>query len=427
MKPARTNHQQGRLFEQRLSDLLNPNHELCLLAGFIKWDLLEDELGNLFEKEAGTPAKPVRLMVGLMLLQHMYRLSDEGAVNRWVENPYWQLFCGYDYLQWKFPIHPTTLTKWRKRMGANGMERLLSSIIDAAQSIGAVNEASFKKVIVDTTVAPKAIAYPTDAKLYLKSMRQLVRFAKMEGISLRQTYERLGPKAYTRASRLFHSKKNKKALREVRKLKTYCGRLFREVLRAVGQNPQLQKRVEPVLFVIGQILLQDQEGYDKVYSLHEPHVECISKGKAHKKYEFGCKASITVTHREGLVIGMQALHGNPYDGHTLAGALEQAERLSDRKIEEAYVDKGYKGHGVTTWDIRLSGSKRSWTFRELKDLKRRQAIEPHIGHMKSDGKLGRNFLKGMLGDLVHVLLCGIGHNMRYLCNFFRSQPQPNPV
>lgn len=427
MKPKRTNHRQGRLFEQRLSEILNPNHELCILSALIKWDVMEKEFCSLFEQGEGSPAKPVRLMVGMMILQHMYGLSDEGVVAKWVENPYWQLFCGYDYLQWQFPIHPTTLTRWRQRMGPRGLEKILAILIDTARCSGAVSEASLKKVIVDTTVSPKAIAYPSDAQLYLKSLKRLVAFAKKEGILLRQTYERLAPKACRNAGKLFHSKKSKLAHKEVKKLKNYCGRVYREVLYAVEQDPKLQERVQPVFFVIGEILTQTVNSKEKVYSLHEPRVECIAKGKAHKKYEFGCKTSITITHKEGFVIGMQGLHGNPFDGHTLADALKQAEQITGQKIEQAYVDKGYKGHGVQSCKIEASGSKKKRSSRQLKDLKRRQSIEPHIGHMKSEGKLGRNFLKGLLGDELHALLCGIGHNMRLLANFIKGQASPCAV
>lgn len=422
MKPAITNHRQGRLFEQRLSDLLNPHHELCLLASMIKWDVLERQFSSLFDQEEGRCAKPVRLVAGLMILQHMYRLSDEGVVARWVENPYWQLLCGFDYLQWQFPIHPTTLTKWRKKMGEDGAAKILTLIIDTAKAAGTVKKSSFKKVIVDTTVACKAVAFPTDAPLYLKSLKKLVMFARSEKISLRQTYDRLAPRVHRNANQLFHRRRHKQALKEVKRLRGYCGRVFREILRACEENTDLQKRVKPIFFIIGQILLSGQEeGIEKVYSLHEPHVECIAKGKAHKKYEFGCKASFVVTHREGFVIGAQALHGNPYDGHTLQQALAQAETNSHEKIEQAYVDKGYKGHGVTDCAVICSGSKKRLNWRQWRDMKRRQAIEPHIGHMKSDGKLGRNHLRGKFGDKLHTLLCAIGHNARLICNFLNRQ------
>jgi transposase, IS5 family len=427
MKPRRIDHSQGRLFEQRLSDQLNPHHELCMLASMIKWDILEKEFSPLFDANDGRGAKPVRLIAGLMILQHMYGLSDEGVVARWVENPYWQLFCGYDYLQWEFPIHPTTLTRWRQRLGEGGVEKVLTVIIDTAHAVGMVDNSSFKKVIVDTTVACKAISYPTDVNLCLSSLRRLVKFARSENIELRQTYEILGPRVHRRANQLFRQRKHKLAMKEVKRLKGYCGRVYREILRAVSSNPDLEKRIKPVFFLVGQLLLQGQEGVEKIYSLHEPHVECISKGKVHKKYEFGCKASIVVTHREGLVIGAQAIHGNPYDGHTLKKALEQAQTLSKQKISQAFVDKGYRGHGIKDCEVMCSASKKRWSRRQWRDMKRRQAIEPHIGHMKSDGKLDRNHLTGIIGDKLHVLLCAIGHNVRLICNYLRRRMDPYPV
>lgn len=425
MLPKRTNHRQGRLFEQRLSDQLNPKNELALLASYIKWEALEKEFAPFFDNDDGKPAKPVRLITGLMILQHMYKLSDEAVVARWVENPYWQLFCGYDYLQWEFPLHPTTLTKWRQRLGEDGLSKVLCIVIETARSMGAINVSSCKKVIVDTTVAPKAVAYPTDAKHYLSSLKKLVEFAKSEKIHLRQTYERLAPKIYRRANSLFHARKHKMAHKEVQKLKTYCGRVFRAILRASAENLELEKRIKPVFFVIGQILMGGTDGIDKVYSLHEPDVECIAKGKVHKKYEFGCKASFVVTHKEGFILGSKALHGNPFDGHTLKEAIDQAEQLSGTKISQVYVDKGYRGHGVTDCQVISSNSKRKLNWRQRRALKRRQSIEPHIGHMKTDGKLARNHLGKILGDQVHVLLCGIGHNIRMLCNFLRAQAYPS--
>jgi len=421
MKPRRINHRQGRLFEQRLSDQLNPNHELCILSEVINWDLLENEFTLLFDDEKGKAAKPVRLIVGIMLLQHMYGLSDAAVVMNWTDNPYWQLFCGYDYFQWEFPIHPTTLTKWRQRLGEGGVEKILGLLIEGAMKVGVISKSSLKKVIVDTTVMPKAIDYPTDAKLFCRALKRLVDFAKKENIVLRQTYVRLAPKILKRISRLFHGRKSKQAMKEVKRLKGYCGRVFREILRFISENDGLEKRAAPVMSLIGRLLMQTKESENKIYSLHEPHVECISKGKVNKKYEFGCKVSLTVTHKEGFVVGAQAIHGNPYDGHTLRQALEQTKRLSGKEVEQAFVDKGYKGHGIKYCDVRMPGSKRKWNWRQIRDLKRRQAIEPHIGHMKAEGKLGRNFLKGVLGDKVHAILCGVGHNMRLLCNFIRQR------
>ena len=398
MKPAKTNHQQGRLFEQRLSDQLNPKNELLTLERLINWNALEDEFELLFAKESGAPAKPVRLIVGIMLLQQMYGISDESVVHQWVENPYWQLFCGYDYLQWKFPIHPTTLSKWRQRIGCEGAEKILEILIDTALESGAVKKSSLEKVIVDTTVMPKAITFPTDTKLYLRAMKELVGFAEKNQIVLRQKYMRIAPKVCRRVSKYQHCRRYGKARKERNRLKTYLGRLLRDILRKIDGDEKLKKRAAPVISLIGRIYLQERDDKKKVYSFHEPHVECISKGKAHKKYEFGCKASIVVTHKECLVLSAQALHGTPYDGHTLIGALKSAEKNAKTKIRKAFVDKGYRGHVVKECQIEISRSNKKMHWRKKKELNRRQAIEPIIGHMKKDGKMGVNYLKGVLGD-----------------------------
>lgn len=420
MNPKTTNHSQSRLFEARLSEQLNPNHELLAMSRLLNWEVLEQNFADKFVAEFGAPAKPVRLVIGIMILQHMYSLSDEGVVESWVENPYWQHFCGYDYLQWKFPIHPTTLTKWRKRIGVEGMEKVLSSLVDSALRVGLTTKKSLAKAIVDTTVMPKAIAYPTDSRLYLKGINELVRFAKSHNIQLRQTYNKLAPRASRMAGRYLHARKLKKARREIRRLRTFLGRVLRDLLRKMGDDEILQKEAAPVISTIGRILLQERGDKDKVYSLHEPHVECIAKGKAHKRYEFGCKTSIVLTHKEGLVLGMQALHGNPFDGHTLADALVHAEKISGERIAKVFVDRGYRGHGMKDREIVISRSKRKIHWRRWKEMCRRQSIEPHIGHMKSDGKLGLNHLKGMLGDKLNALLCGIGHNGRLILNFLKS-------
>lgn len=420
MKPKKTNHTQDRIFDHRLSKQLNPNHELFTFARLIDWNALEAYFAKMFSPDEGAPAKPVRLITGIMILQHMYGLSDDGVVEGWVENPYWQYFCGYDFLQWKFPIHPTTLTKWRKRIGTGGIEKVLQLLVQSANKVGFVNEKSFKTTIIDTTVMPKAITFPTDTKLYVKSIKELVNFAKSHGIILRQTYQRIAPKIARYAGRLSHARKYKKAAKEVKRLRVYLGRVIRDLLRKIEGNPKLQKQAAPVISLIGRIFLQERDDKDKIYSVHEPSVECISNGKAHKKYEFGCKASIVLTHKEGLALSVQALTGNPYDGHTLQDAIGHAEKISGIKIEKAFVDKGYRGHQVPECDVIISRKRGNLSWREWKEMSRRQAIEPYIGHMKSDGKLGLNYLKGQLGDQLNALLSAIGHNGRLIINYLKS-------
>lgn len=422
MKPIKKDQSQGFLFEPRLSNILNPNHELILFSRLIDWDELETDLIVYFPHNNGAPAKPIRLITGLLILQHFYGISDEQVVAGWVENPYWQLFCGYDYLQWKMPIDPSSLVNWRKRLGKEGMQKILNSTIRWALDAGAISPNSLKNVIVDTTVMPKNICYPTDSKLYFKGIKALVKAAKKFHIRLRQTYTFLAKEALRNTQRYAHARQMKRAARESRRLKTYLGRLRRDVERNSIDRQDLMVILRPLFLLIDGLLEQTRHGKNKIYSLHEPHVECISKGKAQRKYEFGCKASIVVTHKEGLALSLKALHGNPYDGHTLAEVLCEAEKAGKTKINKVFVDKGYRGHSVKDKEVYISG-KRGLSLHFKKLLRRRSAIEPHIGHMKSDGKLGRNYLKGILGDCINTILCGIGHNVRIIVNHFKRQLQ----
>lgn len=415
MFPKPTNHDQGELFSPRLSKLLNPNHSLLLFAELIDWQRLEKEFLNFFTEETGAPAKPVRLVTGVFMLQHMSGLSDEETVKVWVENPYWQLFCGYDFLQWKFPLHPSSLSRWRTRLGKSGMQKILSETIRSALAGDVIQESDMSSVIVDTTVMPKNIAFPTDSRLYYKSLKQLTRFAKRFKIKLRQSYIFLAKRALRLVSKYAHSRKMKQARRETRRLKTYFGRVLREIERFVEGDSELQKIAFAWLLTLRKIFEQKRIDSPKIYSVHEPQVECISKGKAHKKYEFGCKASIVVTHKQGLVLSSEALHGNPFDGHTLQQSINDAELNSGTTIHRLFLDKGYRGHQVKDKEVFISGMRRLTVhFKRL--LKRRQAIEPIIGHMKSDGKLDRNYLKGIDGDCLNAILCGIGHNIRLILN-----------
>jgi len=420
MKPSTQFTNQSNFLKPWLSSILNPSHELYRLANQIDWSILENEFEPLFVADKGAPAKPVRLIVGLMMLQHMYNYSDEGVVYEWVENPYWQFFCGEQQLQWNLPIDPSTLPRWRKRIGKGGMSKILGVTIKTALNTGTISAKSLQKTIVDTTVMEKNITFPTDSKTQFKAIKHLVNLANSHQVTLRQSYIHIGRKRLAKAGRYSHARQMKRAQKERNKIKTYLGRLYRDIKRKIAENEFLQNIFEGVFEIVERLLAQTKDSKNKIYSLHEPHVECISKGKAHKKYEFGCKASLVMTHKEGLALEAVAFHGNPYDGHTLQESLIGAETNSGKKINQVYVDKGYKGHGITERKIFISGQKKGMTGWFKKQLKRRQAIEPHIGHMKSDGKLGRNYLKGKIGDQLNAVLCGIGHNLRMIRNHLRK-------
>jgi IS5 family transposase len=401
------------LWRARLSQQIDLRHPLVRLAGLIDWAVFEARFGRLYHPHLGRPGVPIRLMVGLCYLQHTFCLSDQEVVERWVENPYWQAFCGFDYLQLKLPIDPSSLVRWRRRIGQDGMELLLQATIAAATQAKAVKEQSLERVSIDTTVQPKAIAHPLDSRLYHRGREILVRLAKRHGVPLRQSYARLGKRALRLASRYAHARQMKRARREIKRLKTYLGRVFRDVRRKLEGRSEVAGHFAQALARVERLLAQRRHDKNKLYALHAPEVACIAKGKAHKKYEFGAKVALAVTNREGLAVGMQAHPGNPYDGQTLAPTLAQVERLTGVVPARCYVDRGYQGHGVSgATAVFVAGRRRGITPTIRRELRRRSAIEAMIGHMKLDGKLARNHLKGALGDAIHALLCAAGHNLR---------------
>jgi len=313
------------MFRSRLENILDHRHGLYRLSGLIDWEMFEREFGKLYSEE-GRPGIPIRLMVGLTYLSHAFNTSDEETVRRWVENPYHQYFCGEEYFQHRLPIDPSSLSRWRKRIGAEGAELILKLTIPAGLSSGAVRPSSLERVVVDTTIQEKAVAYPTDSRLYNRSRERLVKLAAEQGIRLRQSYQRLGSQALLKAGRYAHARQMSRARREIKRLKTYLGRVVRDIARKL--RPELQPVFDAELALAERLLTQKRQDKNKLYSLHAPEVECISKGKAHKKFEFGVKVSVASTNRDNFVVGMLAEPGNPYDGHTLGRAIEQVERIT---------------------------------------------------------------------------------------------------
>ena len=404
------------LFRMRLEQILDQRHAPYRLAGKIDWAAVEERFGALYS-EAGRPGIPIRLMVGLHYLKHAFNESDETVVERWVENPYWQHFCGEEYFRHEMPIHPSQMTRFRERMGEEGCEFMLGLTVVAGIETKTVSKASIAIVNVDTTVQDKAIAFPTDARLYHKARGALVRLAKQMGIDLRQSYERVSKRALMMNGRYAHARQMRRAKREQKRLRTCLGRVIRDIERKVVSQPtqagQEHPRLKRLLEIAKRIHAQQRHDKGKVYSVHAPEVECIAKGKAHKPYEFGVKVGVVSTSKESFVVGMQSLPGNPYDGHTLKASLQQVQKLTGIAPKEAYVDRGYRGHGLTEpVKVWIAGAKRGVTLAIRKKLKRRNAVEPVIGHMKNDGRLGRNFLKGVAGDAMNALLCGAGHYLR---------------
>jgi transposase, IS5 family len=404
------------LFRTELVNLIDQRHELVRLAELIDWQAFANEWSPQFVSTTGRPALPTRLMASLLYLKHVYALSDEDTVQRWSENPYWQHFSGERYFQHELPCDASSLVRWRQRIGEAGCEWLLAQSIDAAMRGRVIKRASLDTVVLDTTVQPKAIAHPTDSRLLNRAREQLVDAAQEAGITLRQSYARVGKAAEHQAGRYAHAKQYRRMQREIRKLRTWLGRVIRDVQRKGGE---LTGKLKTKIDIAQRMVEQRRDSKSKLYALHAPEVECIAKGKARTPYEFGVKTSVAVTAKEGLVVGMRSMPGNPYDGHTVDSQIEQIEVLSGVTPKIALVDRGYRGVEPTA-DTRLLVSHTRRLPKKLKKLlKRRQVVEPMIGHMKADGLLDRNWLKGALGDAMHAILCGAGHNLRMILAHLR--------
>ena len=410
---------QSDLFRLKLVNLIDLRHELCRLAEAIQWQALADEFGALYA-EAGRPGVPIRLMVGLHYLKHAFGLSDEVVVKTWVENPYWQYFCGEEYFQHRLPIDPSQMTRFRHRLGAAGCEKLLALTISTGVATQAVKTSSFADVTVDTTVQEKAIAFPTDSRLYFKGREWLVRLAKANGIELRQSYRRTGKQALFMQNRYAAARQVRRARRELKRSKIFLGRVYRDLKRKLRAQPDaVQDQFTEAMHRVERLLAQQRNDRNKLYALHAPEVECIAKGKLHKKYEFGIKVSLAVTQRDNFIVGALALPGNPFDGHTLRSALTQVEALTGATPQRCFVDRGYRGHGIEDVAVHIAGQKRGLTRALRRALKRRNAIEPIIGHAKQDGLMGRNYLKGSVGDAMNAILAAAGHNLRIILRKLR--------
>ena len=408
---------QEELFRPRLETIIDPRHQLVKLAAVIDWDGLEADLSHFYCADNGRPAGSVRLMAGLCFLKDIKGLSDEEVCAVWGENPYFQHFCGETFFQHRFPVEPPSLSIFRKRIGAPGMERLLGETIRVGLQTGTVSKRDLRCVTVDTTVQEKATHFPTDVRLCQTARSALVHLAKLHRVPLRQSYDRKGKHALFMANRYRAARQMKRARNKIKEVRNYLGRVTRDIERAVKRGLELSPAFE---LALGKAKIVHQQtlnpkAREKLYSWHAPEVECIAKGKAHKKYEFGCKASFVATNKSNFIIGAMALHGRPYDGHTLKRALAQVAALTGVNPDEAHVDLGYRGHGIedVQTEIILARRKRGITPAKRKRQKRRNAIEPIIGHLKNDRKVGpRNWLKGQTGDKINVIAMAIGFNLR---------------
>ncbi|MGH6794010.1 MAG: IS5 family transposase [Methylocella sp.] len=408
---------QDDLFRPRLDLIVDPRHELVRLAGLVDWAGLEADFGQYYSTDWGRPGSSIRLMAGLCFLKDAKGLSDEEVCAVWRENPYFQYFCGEEFFQHRLPVEPPSLSIFRKRVGKAGLERLLQETIRLGLKTGTIAFRDLQKVNVDTTVQEKAVHFPTDVRLCHKAREELVKLAQKYDVALRQSYVRKSKQALFMANRYMAARQTRRGRKEIKKVRNHLGRVMRDIERAMARNsspaPAFEDALAKARIVYAQTLNPQAE--QKIYSWHAPEVECIAKGKAHKKYEFGCKASFASTSKSNFIVGAIAHHGKPYDGHTLGSVLDHVEKLTGVRPDEAHVDLGYRGHGLTdeNTEIILSRQKRGITQAKRRRQKRRNAIEPIIGHCKNDRKVGpRNWLRDKLGDQINAIAMAVGFNLR---------------
>ncbi len=436
-------------FRSRLDQMIDLRRPLAVLSRRIPWDQIEaalapnfahkDRAGNFVEgadlfgtheqlagagvSAAGRPRLSIRLVASLLYLKHAFNLSDEELVERWSENCVWQYFSGLEYYEPRLPCDASQIGRFRTTIGEAGVEELLKATIDTAVATKAIKPAEFERVIVDSTVQEKAIAFPTDSRLLEVARHKVVKAAKHAGIVLKQTFAREGKELKRKAGGYAHAKQFKRLKRTTKRQRTILGILLREVTRKLDtvttDSPLTMHRLMTVMERAERIRTQERFTKNKLYAMHAPEVEAISKGKARTPYEFGVKASIAVTHRSGLIVGARTFPGNPYDGHVLAEQLEQTGILLEdvgRAPKQVVVDLGYRGVDADNPGVEIvhRGRIKSMTRLRRRWLKRRQAIEPTIGHLKQDHRMNRCWLNGATGDALHTVLCAAGFNLRWL-------------
>jgi IS5 family transposase len=421
---------QKDLLRPALEDIIDLSHPLVRLAREIDWKFLDGRFAGVCAAGVGQPPLATRLVAGLFILKHMHDLSDEVLCARWLENPYYQFFCGELSFCHKLPFDRSSLTHWRQRLGEEQLVALLQESLSVAHKTGALATRDLERVVVDTTVQPKAIAHPTDARLCHRALEKLVDLAQRHDVPLRQSYRRVAKRAAIMVGRYTHAHQFKRARRELKFLRTRLGRVIRDIRRKVAGDETLRERFADLLALAMRVRFQDhrQRG-PKVYALHAPEVECIGKGKARAPYEFGCKVSIATpaTKPKGgqFVLHAKALHGNPFDGHTLGPVITELEQLTGIETRRIHVDKGYRGHNhKEKFRVWISGQVQRVTRPIRREMKRRAAVEPVIGHVKAEHRMSRNYLKGRDGDRINAVLAAAGYNfgllLRWLASLLRA-------
>lgn len=402
---------QKNLFKPHLSDFIDKGHELVLLAQKIDWDYFENEFSPLYSQK-GRPSMPIRLMVGCLLLKRIYNLGDETLATAWVMNPYMQYFCGFNFFEHHFACDPSDFVHFRKRIGKDGAEKIFFYSVKvhglAAQE---------KAVLSDTTVQENNTTFPTDATLAKKIIDKINKIAQDENIEQRQTYVRVSKQHLRNTHNSKHPKRVKKARKSMRKLKTIAGRLLREIKRELA--PYRLELYKEQLDLFEKVLNQKRTDKDKIYSLNKPFTSCIAKGKAHKRYEFGNKVGLTTTFETLIITAIKSFEGNPHDSKTIEPLLNQMENNDIALAKELIYDRGGKGQKIikntiiSTPDYRpLKRDTAYQKCKKRKKFRRRAAIEPVIGHLKTDHCMGENYLSGSDSPQINAFLAATGWNLK---------------
>jgi IS5 family transposase len=406
--------------------------KLYKLRDLVNWSELEARaLPNIEIKQFGRNKKDHRVMLALSMLQAMYNGSDSFTEEELKENIYWQYFCGYEYLQQDLDVSEATIRRFRNDLGEEGYNEILKELLRIGLKVGALKKKDLESVIIDTTVQIKNIKHPHDVYLMESAREKVVDLCKRMGIPLNETYAKTFK---YKTIKLWKYKEDSKA-RQRRKimisLKVRLGRLIRICQRAIEKSKlELSEEDCTILSraknIHAQSILKkkDKDIYKKenkiIYSFHAPEVECIGKGKLNKPYEFGNKVGIAVSGRGNFVLGVKSFHGNPYDGHTLDQTVVELRKLSP-ETSKIFVDLGYTGHNFKEkGKVFTAKTKKTLSNDDKKMQKRRSAIEPIIGHLKNFGRMGRNYLKGVVGDIVNPLISAVGLNLRRIANILKE-------
>ena len=402
-------------FYSTFEEQLNRSHPLYKLSGVIRWKVFEEAFSKHYSPTHGKPAKPIRLMVSLLILKQLRNLSDESVVEQWAENSYYQFFSGEDHFCSNEPCVPTELVEFRKRIGTDGVELIFKESIRVNG-----DDANDNNLSGDTTIQEKNITYPTDDKLYKKIIKECRSIASEEGLELRQSYTQTVKKLST-IQRFKRNKNGAKPARKAhKKVKTIAGVLVRELQRKLPTGAS--KTYTGKLELFEKILSQKRSDSNKIYSIHEPHVKCYSKGKEHKRYEFGSKVSILVTQKTGVIVGALNFNSTEHDTRTLPLAIDQYSRLTGKTPENIFLDRGYPGpKQINGINICIPRPDKNITKTKRKRHSRRAAIEPVIGHLKKDYRMGRNYLKGITGDQINVLLAAAAMNFKRVMNLWKQR------